>query len=271
MSHVFVSYVRENALDVERLRDDLALAGIDVWLDRDSLEPGSLWKEAIRKAIQTGAFFLACFSQQWNEREKTYMNEELILAIEEIRQRPFHRSWFIPIKLTPCDVPDRDLGGGLRLHDFQWLALYTDWKSGVRRLLNVIEPLPTQLAELVSKLGSQKEKYSAAAGILNEMEHWPEEKRTRPLPFLLDHLYDPDASFTYYVVQALGLVRHERGLEALERALDDAEWRGHRYKLAEVVEAIDPYNGVARAYRERERDSSKFYEWLEQKKGERGA
>lgn len=273
MSHVFVSYVREDTREVEQLRDDLTLAGIDVWLDRESLEPGSLWKESIRRAIETGTFFVACFSRQWKEREKTYMNEELILAFDEIRQRPFYRSWFIPVKLTLCDVPDRDLGGGLRLHDFQWLELYPDWKSGVRRLIDAIEPLPREVAKRVATLASvfPQEKLSAAEWLYREMIRWPKERRQRLLPFLLDYLYDRDMGFTYYVVQAIGLVRHPRALDALVKALDDPEWEGHRYKLAEVVEEIDLNNNIARAYRDREKDGAKYMEWLTRKKGEPGA
>lgn len=270
MSHVFVSYVREDTREVLRLRDDLVLAGIDVWLARESIEPGSPWKEAIRRAIQTGAFFLACFSKQRNEKEKTYMNEELILAMDEIRQRPFNRSWFIPLKLTPCDVPDRDLGGGLRLHDLQWLELYPDWKASVRRLIDVIEPLPSDVAGWVAILGSAfpKDRLSAAELLYREMMEWPQKRRQRVLPLLLDYLYDADMDLTYYVVKALGLIRHPRALDALLKALDDPEWEGHRYKLVDVVETIDPYNDVLRAYRDRLRDRAKYFESIRRKEGE---
>ena len=40
--------------------------------------------------------FLACFSAKSVARTRTYQNEELVLAIEELRLRPADRIWFIP-------------------------------------------------------------------------------------------------------------------------------------------------------------------------------
>ena len=36
---------------------------IKYWLDREEINPGKLWKTAIRDAINNEAYFLACFSQ----------------------------------------------------------------------------------------------------------------------------------------------------------------------------------------------------------------
>ena len=56
MTHVFISYVRENQLEVDRLADDLRNAGVDVWLDREQIAPGRRWQRAIRTAIVDGTF-----------------------------------------------------------------------------------------------------------------------------------------------------------------------------------------------------------------------
>jgi hypothetical protein len=87
MSHVFVSYVREDSSDVERLVFHLRSAGVEVWIDREDIPPGARWKDTIRNAIRTGMFFIPCFSKAYLGRTKTYMNEELGLAIEELRLR----------------------------------------------------------------------------------------------------------------------------------------------------------------------------------------
>jgi len=52
MPHVFVSYVREDASQVNRLCADLAQFGVKVWLDKDNIKPGARWKDAIRDAIK---------------------------------------------------------------------------------------------------------------------------------------------------------------------------------------------------------------------------
>jgi hypothetical protein len=95
MSHVFISYVRQNAVQVERIAGELRSHGLDVWLDRDSILPGMVWKDAIRDAIKNGAFFVACFSAEFEHKQKSHMNEELNLAIEELRQSSYGRIWFI--------------------------------------------------------------------------------------------------------------------------------------------------------------------------------
>ena len=45
--HVFISYVRENKEQVDRLCQDLETHGVKVWLDRNDIKPGALWKDAI--------------------------------------------------------------------------------------------------------------------------------------------------------------------------------------------------------------------------------
>jgi hypothetical protein len=165
MEHVFVSYVRENAGEVQRLTDQLVAHGVKVWLERNSIAPGVRWKQAIRKAIHEGAYFIACFSTAYNKKSMTYMNEELTLAIDVLRQRSTDLSWFIPVKLTECEIPDRDIGGGETLQSIQWVDLYQDWDSGIQRILNVIRPTPPgvreQLLNLLPKATSQFEQYLA--------------------------------------------------------------------------------------------------------------
>lgn len=139
MRYVFVSYVRENQAQVDKLVAELQDRGISCWLDRFEILPGQRWKNAIRSAISRGAFFVACFSKDYEQKTKTYMNEELVLAIDELRQRPTDRVWFIPIKLTDCSIPDRPIGAGETLRSIQWIDLYTDWSSGIKKIVSVIE------------------------------------------------------------------------------------------------------------------------------------
>lgn len=131
MQYVFVSYLREDHRDVDLICEFLRQHGISVWLDRDQIRPGSRWRAAIREAISSGAFFAACFSKAYNDRERAYMNEELTLAIEELRLRPTNRSWFIPILLPGGTVPDRQIGSGETLRDLQWIELEGDDSTGL--------------------------------------------------------------------------------------------------------------------------------------------
>ncbi len=137
--HVFVSYVRDDQTQVKRLVAALQSRGVNVWLDRRQILPGQRWKDAIRRAIREGSFFLACFSAAYSQRRRTYMNEELTLAIEELRQRPTDRAWFIPVVLRGGSVPDRSTGAGESLHDLQWAELTDEnWDSELDRIGSVI-------------------------------------------------------------------------------------------------------------------------------------
>ena len=154
MNKVFISYIRENIEIVDRLYQELDSRGIQVWLDRNDIDPGSRWEQAIRRAIQQGAFFIACFSKEYNAREKTYMNEELTIAIEELRQHPTDRIWFIPVKLNECEIPDRDIGGGKTLQAFQHVNLCEDWDGSIQRILRVVQPTSS---ETVTNANTSKE------------------------------------------------------------------------------------------------------------------
>lgn len=144
MQPVFISYVSENTKEVTELCKILTSRGIAVWLDQRNLGVGVRWKREIRKAICEGAFFVACFSKEYHEREKTYMNEELTVAIEELRQHSIDRVWFVPVKLNECKIPDIDIGRGETLQDLQYISLYKDWDAGIQRILNVIQPEPSE-------------------------------------------------------------------------------------------------------------------------------
>src|SRR5206468_2173271 len=80
-----------------------------------------------------------CFSEHYWARDKTFMNEELLLAIEELRQRRIDRAWFIPVKLSPCEVPEYPIGPGQSLRDLQYVEMYKDWETGIRKVLSVIQ------------------------------------------------------------------------------------------------------------------------------------
>ena len=140
MKGVFISYVKENTEIVDRFYQELKSHGIQVWLDRNDIDPGSFWEQAIRKAIHQGAFFIACFSEEYNNRNKTYMNEELTIAIEELRQRSADQIWFIPIKLNSCEIPDLVIGGGKTLRALQHVNLYEDWNGSIQRIVKVVQP-----------------------------------------------------------------------------------------------------------------------------------
>lgn len=127
VKHVFVSYVREDTEQVNKLCALLDAAQIPYWCDRTSLAPGEHWKQTIRDAIRSGALvFLACFSTQSRAKAKSYMNEELTIAVEEFRKLPPGAIWLIPVRFDYGDIPEWDLGAGRTLRDLNYADLYGD-------------------------------------------------------------------------------------------------------------------------------------------------
>ena len=125
--HVFISYVHEDIGRVEELQQRLESARIRVWRDTVDLWPGQDWEEMIKRAITDDALaFLACFSSQSAKREKSYQNEELALATEQLRLRRPDVSWLIPIRFDDCALPDYDIGGGRTLDSLQRADLFGD-------------------------------------------------------------------------------------------------------------------------------------------------
>ena len=132
--HIFISYVREDTEMVDELAAVLRSEGALLWLDRESIEPGQRWEDAMRRAIEEGNFFLACFSQNWMLKQRSVMNEELLIAVDEMKKLQYGTVWFLPVKLTPCIIPAIPIGAGQTLHNLPWVNLYSDWKKGVAQI-----------------------------------------------------------------------------------------------------------------------------------------
>lgn len=140
MAHAFISYVREDSTEVDRLARIIRSNGIEVWLDRDSIDAGTRWMSKIRQAIQSGDFFIAAFSRAWAARARTTANEELTLAIDELRRRPTDRTWFIPLRIDECSLPERTISGTEQLSDIERVD-FPDlgWTRAVEKLLRALE------------------------------------------------------------------------------------------------------------------------------------
>jgi HEAT repeat protein len=201
MANVFISYVHEDSALVVRLADNLTAFGITVWLDRNSIEPGARWKDSIREGISHGDFFIACFSNAYAQRSKTYMNEELTLAIDELRQRPTDQAWFIPVLVDDCKPERRAIGAGETLADLQHVPLFRDWDDGIRRILAVIQPISSMEFMLRKSLkDASARKRITAADALAKMG-----AQAKPsVPDLLPLLHDSNETVVAAAAAALG-------------------------------------------------------------------
>ncbi len=138
--HAFISYVHEDARRVDELQRDLDAAGVAVWRDTADLWPGEDWRRRIRHAITDDALvFVACFSSHSGARETSYQNEELTLAIEQLRTRKPDDPWLIPVRFDDCPVPDLDIGAGRTLKSIQRVDLFgANQEKGTNRLIATV-------------------------------------------------------------------------------------------------------------------------------------
>lgn len=132
---IFISYVREDSDCVDRLASALSAKSFDIWIDRTHLMPGMRWERTIRKAIRDGDYFVACFSPRYVSKTETYMNEELIIAVERLRLMSRSRQWFIPVKLEECEIPDYRIGPGETLDRLQYVDFSSDWEAALKILI----------------------------------------------------------------------------------------------------------------------------------------
>jgi len=218
LPHVFISYVRENQKEVDTLCNELTKYGVNVWIDRNNISPGIRWRDAIRKAIEEGDFFIACFSKAYDSMHRTYMNHELALAVQVLAEYPTDRAWFIPVLLEECDVPARSIGGIETLLDIQWVALYADWDAGVQRILAVIQPIPPNVQNLIDVLHSDDDSVrSSAASALGRIGD------PRAVPTLIEALKDKDYYARQNAASALDGIG-EPAVPALIETLQDEDY-----------------------------------------------
>jgi TIR domain len=171
--HAFISYVREDSSRVDQLQRTLEAAGIRVWRDIAELWPGQDWRQEIRHAITDNALvFIACFSNNSLARIKTYQNDELNLAVDQMRLRRPGVPWLIPVRFDDCEIPDYDIGGGRTLAALERADVFGDRRdealsrlvTAVLRILEASGPMPESAASPESELPYRHDSATASPG-----------------------------------------------------------------------------------------------------------
>src|SRR5436309_3064383 len=117
-NHVFISYCRDNMVQVARLREDLIRAGEQVWWDQDIIG-GLDWKDSIRRAMSESYAILLCLSQESQLRKTSDIYREVLDAIDAYREYSPRSVFLIPVRLSACDIPDIEICGTRTLKRLQ--------------------------------------------------------------------------------------------------------------------------------------------------------
>ena len=127
MAQIFISYSKHNRDFALRLTEDLSRF-FEVWIDREGIEGGLEWEQAIEEGIQTCKVFLVIVSPQSNESEW--------VARETIRAEQLEK-YRIPV-LLDGELP-------LRLLNLHYIDFQGAYEGGLRDLLEAIEKEITPL------------------------------------------------------------------------------------------------------------------------------
>lgn len=101
---VFISYASEDQAAAASLGDALASNGIQVWLDKNSLNGGDRWKEVIQNNIESCSMFLPLISRHTQTMERRYFRKEWNLALDDAPARSDSYPFIQPILIDDSDV-----------------------------------------------------------------------------------------------------------------------------------------------------------------------
>src|SRR6266508_2538164 len=124
MTQVFTSYSRRDKETVDQIVGVIENTGIDVWIDREAIKSGNMWRVQIVEAIDTCAAFLLVLSP--NSAASDNVRKEIDLA--EGSGRTIFAIMLQPMKL-PAEI--RYQLAGLQFIDVQKLG----FEEAVARLI----------------------------------------------------------------------------------------------------------------------------------------
>jgi len=161
---VFISYAKDDYPFAEKLYNDLKIAKVNAWIDRENILPGENWKIAISNAIKESSYFLVLLSSN-SISKKGYIQKELKIALELLEQLPSSGIFIIPVRIDDCNPRDEQLQN-LHFADF-----FPSYDNGLERILKVINnncesttkntnPIKTELTQLRENLISSQSTHS---------------------------------------------------------------------------------------------------------------
>lgn len=86
MPRVFISYSRKESTIAEALCRRLTSDGIDCFFDRESVEPGADWVEALGAALEASQWILLIITRDYLESPWTQQERNVALAVSGPRK-----------------------------------------------------------------------------------------------------------------------------------------------------------------------------------------
>ena len=127
MRHIFVSYSRKDSKTVDHIVARLIQDGLEVWIDREEIHGGELWREAIVKAIDNAYAFVLMLSPDCVASDNVRKEVDLAEGAK--------KKLFVPVLLKTVKLPAK-----LRyqLAGIQWVEYYRDPETKSAELVKVL-------------------------------------------------------------------------------------------------------------------------------------
>lgn len=111
---IFLSYASADRPAARTIRETLAKAGLEVWLDEEELTGGDAWDAKIKRQIRTCTYFMPIISAATESRREGYFRREWRLAVERNLDMADDVTFLVPVVIdaTPertARVPEKFL------------------------------------------------------------------------------------------------------------------------------------------------------------------
>ncbi|MGB8647695.1 MAG: toll/interleukin-1 receptor domain-containing protein [Anaerolineae bacterium] len=103
---VLISHAAGDAPAASDLYRRLRAGGFDPWLDTESILPGQQAEREISRAVRASDVVLVCLSQNAVNKAGR-VHKEIKYALDVADEQPEDAIFLIPVKLEPCDLPER--------------------------------------------------------------------------------------------------------------------------------------------------------------------
>jgi TIR domain-containing protein/trypsin-like peptidase len=128
---VFLCHSSSDKPTVRRLYQQLRAVNVLPWLDERDILPGQDWDLEIRLAIRASQAIIVCLSER-AVTKRGYVQKEIKNALDIADEQPEGAIFLIPLRLEPCEVPDR-------LRRWQWVDLFQ--QDGFEQLARTLRKL----------------------------------------------------------------------------------------------------------------------------------
>lgn len=140
---VFLCHAHADRDAVRTLYSRLKREGVDAWLDKEKLLPGSDWEMEIRRAVREADVVVVCLSKQFNHAG--FRQKEVRIALDTAMEQPEGEIFIIPARLEECETLES-------LSKWHWVNLFEE--DGYQSLMRALRARADRIGATLRIRGS---------------------------------------------------------------------------------------------------------------------